>query len=148
MKKRKKYQMPNSTWKPSLYTSYHSVFQRREKKSAGTDTDVYVKITQDISQKQSAPAKYFDYSAQTTRRKIFRLLRLQHRRLHQRRLRLATLGGSSSYTRANYRQRSGARHQLAPECENSRSRPAISSTSSTRRSQQRSGARQQLRLRS
>jgi hypothetical protein len=38
--------------------------------------------------------------------------------LIRRQLRLATLGGSSSpRTRANYRQRSGARHQLAPECE-------------------------------
>jgi hypothetical protein len=49
--------------------------------------------------------------------------------------------GSSSRTRANYRQCSGARHQLAPECGSSRSRPTISSTSATRRSQQRSGAR-------
>jgi hypothetical protein len=32
-------------------------------------------------------------------------------------------------TRANYRQRSGARHQLAPECGSSYSRPTISSTS-------------------
>jgi hypothetical protein len=69
--------------------------------------------------------KYFDYngvmpdcsstSEQITRRKIFRLLRLQHRRLHCQ-LRLNTLGGSPSRARANYRQRSGARHQLAPEC--------------------------------
>jgi hypothetical protein len=58
------------------------------------------------------------------------------------------LGGSSSRTRTNYRQRSGARHQLAPECGKSSLRPAISSTSTTRQSQQRSGARQQLRLRS
>jgi hypothetical protein len=79
--------------------------------------------------------------------KIFWLLRLQHRRLrHQ--LWLATLGGSSSRTHTNYRQRSGVRHQLAPECETSYSRPTISSTSATRRSQQRSGVRQQLCLRS
>jgi hypothetical protein len=58
-------------------------------------------------------------TAQTTRRKIFRLLRLQHRRLrHQ--LRPVTLGGSPPRTHANYQQRSGARHRLAP---------AISSTS-------------------
>jgi hypothetical protein len=81
-------------------------------------------------------------------KKIFRLLRLQHRRLHLRQLCLATLGGSPSRTPANYRQHSGARHQLAPEFENSRSRSTISSTSATRRSQQRSGARQQLCLRS
>jgi hypothetical protein len=57
-------------------------------------------------------------TAWTTRKIILRLLRFQHRRLRLRRLRLATLGGSSSSrTRANYRQRSGARHQLAPECE-------------------------------
>jgi hypothetical protein len=72
-------------------------------------------------------------------KKLFRLLRLQHRRLHLRQLRLVTLGGSPSRTRANYRQRSGARHQLAPECGKSRSRTAISSTSGTRRSQQCSG---------
>jgi hypothetical protein len=53
-----------------------------------------------------------------------------------------------SRIRANYRQRSRARHQLAPEYKSSRSRPTISSISATRRSQQRSGARQQLRLRS
>jgi hypothetical protein len=82
-------------------------------------------------------------ATRTIRRKIFRLLCLQHRRLrHQ--LRLVTLGGSSSRTRENYRQRSEARHQLAPECGKSPSRPAISSTSATQRSQQRSGARQQL----
>jgi hypothetical protein len=52
--------------------------------------------------------KYFDYFARTIRRKIFRLLRLQHRRLHLRQLRLAMLGGSSSRAHANYRQRSGA----------------------------------------
>jgi hypothetical protein len=57
-------------------------------------------------------------------------------------------GLSLSRTRVNYRQRSGARHQLAPEYEKSPSRPAISSTSATRRSQQRSRARQELRLRS
>jgi hypothetical protein len=92
--------------------------------------------------------KYFGYSVRTTRRKIIRLLRLQHYRLHPRRLCLATLGGSPSRTRANYRQRSGARHQLAPEYGSSYSRPTISSISATRRCQQRSGARQQLRLRS
>jgi hypothetical protein len=42
----------------------------------------------------------------------------------------------------------GARHQLTPECRKSPSRPAISLISATRRSQQRSGARHQLRLRS
>jgi hypothetical protein len=57
-------------------------------------------------------------------------------RHYVRRLCLATLGGSRSHTRANYRQRSGARHQLAPECGKSPSRPAISSTSATRQSQQ------------
>jgi hypothetical protein len=54
------------------------------------------------------------------------------------------LGGSPPRTHANYWQRSGARHQLAPECRKSPSRPAISSTSATRQSQQRLGARQQL----
>jgi hypothetical protein len=44
-------------------------------------------------------------------KKIFRLLRLQHRQL-----RLVTLGGSPPRTYTNYRQRLGARHQLAPEC--------------------------------
>jgi hypothetical protein len=78
----------------------------------------------------------------SNQRKIFWLLRFQHRQL-----RLVTLGGSPLRTHANYRQRSGARHQLAPECGKSYSRPTISSTSATRRSQQRSGARQQLRLR-
>jgi hypothetical protein len=68
----------------------------------------------------------------TTRRKIVRLLHLQHRRLHSFRLRLVTLEGSSSRTHANYRQRSGARHQLAPECGSSYSRPTILSTSATR----------------
>jgi hypothetical protein len=63
-------------------------------------------------------------------KKIFRLLRLQHRWL-QRQLRLVALKGSPPRTRANYRQRSGARHQLAPECGNSCSRSAISSTSAT-----------------
>jgi hypothetical protein len=82
-----------------------------------------------------------------TRRKILWLLRLQHRRL-RRQLRLATLGGSSSRTRASYRHRSGVRYQLAPECKNSPSRPTISSTSVTQQSHQCSGARQQLRLRS
>jgi hypothetical protein len=52
-------------------------------------------------------------------------------RRYVRRLCLATLGGSPPRTRANYRQRSGTRHQLAPECEKSRSRPTISSTSAT-----------------
>jgi hypothetical protein len=77
---------------------------------------------------------YFDYSSNCSdnSKKIFRLLR----RLHLRQLRLATLGGSSSRTRENYRQRPGARHQLAPECGKSPSRPAISSTSATRQSQQ------------
>jgi hypothetical protein len=81
-------------------------------------------------------------------KKILRLLRLQHRRLYLRQLRLAMLGGSPSRTRANYWQRSGARHQLAPECRKLPSRPATSSISATRQSQQCSGARQQLRLRS
>jgi hypothetical protein len=76
-------------------------------------------------------------------KKIFWLLRLR-----QRQLRLATLRDSPSRTHANYRQRSGARHQLAPKCGKSPSRPTISSTSATRWSLQRSGARQQLRLRS
>jgi hypothetical protein len=58
-------------------------------------------------------------------------------RLQLRRLRIAMLRGSSSHTRTNYRQHSGARHQLAPECGKSPSRPAISSTSATRRYQQR-----------
>jgi hypothetical protein len=64
--------------------------------------------------------------------KYFRLLRLQHRRLHLRQLRFATFGGSLPRTCANYRQRSWARRQLAPECRKSPSRPAISSTSATR----------------
>jgi hypothetical protein len=77
-----------------------------------------------------------------------RLLHIQHRRLNLRQLRLVALGGSLPRTRVNYRQRSGARHQLASECEKSPSRSVILSTSATRRSQQRSRARQQLRLRS
>jgi hypothetical protein len=46
------------------------------------------------------------------------------------------------HSRTNYWERSGARHQLAPECGSSYSRPTISSILTTRRSQQRSGARQ------
>jgi hypothetical protein len=45
-------------------------------------------------------------------------------------------------------KRSGARHQLAPECRTSYSRPAISSTSAADDPNKRLGARQQLRLRS
>jgi hypothetical protein len=81
------------------------------------------------------------HCSDNSEKKIFRLLRLQHRRLHLRQQRLATLEGSTSRTSANYRQHLGARHHLAPECKNSRSRSAISSTSTTQRSQQRSGAR-------
>jgi hypothetical protein len=92
----------------------------------------------DNSDKNSSTIRW---ATRITRRKIFWLLHLQHRRL-----RLNTLGGSPPRTRANYRQCSGARHQLALECEKSPSKPATSSTSTTRRSQQRSGARQQLRL--
>jgi hypothetical protein len=84
----------------------------------------------------------------TTRRKIVWLFCLQHRWLHLCQLRLITLGGSPSRIHANYRQRSGARHQLDPECGKLPSRPTISSTSATRQSHQRSGAQQQLRLRS
>jgi hypothetical protein len=78
----------------------------------------------------------------TTRRKILRLGRLQNHRLHLRQLRLVMLGGSTSRTRTNCWQRLGARHLLALECGKSFSRPAILSTSATRWSQQRSGARQ------
>jgi hypothetical protein len=94
------------------------------------------------SVQQSASVKnYFDYSAHITQRKKLWLLRFQDRQL-RRQLRLVMLGGSSPCTRANYRQHSGARYQLALECGKSPWRPAISSTLATRWSQQRSGARQ------
>jgi hypothetical protein len=51
--------------------------------------------------------KYFDYFA-------FNIV--DYIALLRRQLRLATLEGSLLRIHANYRQRSGARHQLAPEC--------------------------------
>jgi hypothetical protein len=72
---------------------------------------------------------------------------------------ISTISSSTSLTAACYarglvvthsliRQRSGARHHLTPKCRNSCLWTAISSTSATRRSQQRSGAQRQLQLRS
>jgi hypothetical protein len=49
-------------------------------------------------------------------------------RRYVRRLCLAILGGSSSHTRVSYRQCSGARHQLAPECGTSYSRSTTSAS--------------------
>jgi hypothetical protein len=115
------------------------VIQQSKKKK------LYVKANKKEEEKidpTSVCGKYFDYSGvlpdclNNPEEKIFRLLRLQDRRLRLHQLRLTMLGGSPSRTRVNYRQRSGARHQLAPECRKSSSRSTISSTSATRRSQQ------------
>jgi hypothetical protein len=157
-KRKKKHDLPNSTRKPSLtqikeaklrHDRHAHEFCGKESKSI---REVCVKIHQatsvnernlgvkTASQPKILPTNYqscTDNSKEnisTTNgvspdcpnnpeEKVFRLLCLQDHRL-----RLATLGDSPSRARANYRQRSGARHQLTPECENSCSRPATSST--------------------
>jgi hypothetical protein len=93
--------------------------QEREKYQA---TSIYVQklqVSQRFQQRvtSSCPGnskKIFRLRCSDNLKEKLRLLRLQDRQL-----RLVTLGGSPPRARANYRQRSGARHQLAPECRKS-----------------------------
>jgi hypothetical protein len=139
--------VPICSDKQDLYNCFTSKMESalRWRKKFVNKPAFYVRIRRllKITNKSASLHRWVNRAARTTGRKVFRLLCRQHRQL-----RVAMLGASSSRTRVNYRQRSGARYQLAPEYGNSRSRPATSSISATRRSQQRSVARQQLRLRS
>jgi hypothetical protein len=133
----------------SAYSSWYQIGSKfQEKKTAWSALPAHVECKikgvrllfsnprkKNRSVQQSASVEnYFDYSACITRRKILRLLRLQHRRLHLRQLWLVTLGGSTS-------TRPWVRKLTLKTCD-------FVDMQATRRSQQRSRARQQLCLRS
>jgi hypothetical protein len=99
---------------PSSNQRLRSSFGREDCESAKDSTDKLSELHGQLE------GKYFDYNGvspdcpNNPEEKVFPLLHLQDRRLW-----FATLGGSPSRAHANYRQRSGARHQLAPECRKS-----------------------------
>jgi hypothetical protein len=147
MKKRKKtHQLPNSIWKPTLYTSYHSTFQTRKKKNSYVptyDDDSRQRINQkqsasvnhkssvDNSKKNISTTMAWRLTARTTRRKYF------------------------DYFVFNFVDcdvncgllRSRARHQLTPECGNHPQDLQFRRHQQHDNPKQRSGAWQQLRLR-
>jgi hypothetical protein len=122
-------------WK-SISKSMNHASAQEKKGVIHQTTGVYLRIlaNQDCKSAKDSAGELQELRGQSER-KILRLLCFQHRQL-RRQLRLIMLRGSLSRTRVNYRQRSGARHQLAPECRKSYSRPTILSTSAMRRSQQ------------